>query len=439
MAVSMEKQKLTKRVVDGAERRAGRYIIFDTEIRGFGLRVFPSGQKSWVFEYKVDGGGRKASTKRVTIGKSDEFTPDEARKIADKLRSRVKVGQDPQAEKIEHRQAPTVAALAQAFLADHVEPKRKTSTKSHYADVVNRIIIPALGAVKAKSLSHTKVARLHLDWSAKPYQANRVVAVLSSMYTFGSRHGLVPKGYNPADDIEKFKERARERLLSPVELERLGEAIRIAETDGIPWEIDPSKKTKHVPKSKRETVIGEHAAAALRLLILTGARLREILHLEWAQVDLERGLLLLADSKTGKKTIVLNAPAMEVLSGLNRIGRYVIAGDSAGMKDEKPRSDLKRPWAMVRRHAGLDDLRIHDLRHNFASFGAGGGMGLPIIGKLLGHTQAATTQRYAHLDADPLRRASNAIGSTIAAAMGEGRKGRKKSAEVIPIRKDAAG
>lgn len=199
-------------------------------------------------------------------------------------------------------------------------------------------------------------------------------------------------------------EKIRERFLSIEELERLGAAIREAETVGVPWTIDPSKKTKHVPKARRETVIGEHAAAALRLLIFTGARLREILHLKWEHVDLERGLLLLPDSKTGKKTIVLNAP-----SGLSKVGAYVIAGDSAGTNEEKPRADLKRPWTLVSRHADLKGMRLHDLRHNFAAFGAGGGMGLPIIGKLLGHSQPHTTARYAHLDADPLRKASNTL------------------------------
>ena len=121
--------------------------------------------------------------------------------------------------------------------------------------------------------------------------------------------------------------------------------------------------------------------------------------------------------KTGMKTIILNAPALEVLRSIERLGAFVIAGDTVGEKDEKPRSDLKRPWAMITRHAGLEGLRIHDLRHNFASFGVGGGMGLPVIGKLLGHTQAATTARYSHLDNDPLRKASNAIGAAISAAM----------------------
>ena len=200
----------------------------------------------------------------------------------------------------------------------------------------------------------------------------------------------------------------------------LGSAIREAEAKGIPWDVDKRKpKAKHLPKAKnRFTKIGPFAAAAIRLLLFTGCRLREILHLKWEQVDLERGLLFLADSKTGRKTVILNAPALAVLTRLDRLGSYVVPGDDP----EKPRADLKRPWEAVARRAGLDGVRLHDLRHTYASFGAGGGLGLPIIGKLLGHTQASTTQRYAHLDADPLRRASEAIGGRIAAAL-EGKRG----------------
>jgi integrase len=148
--------------------------------------------------------------------------------------------------------------------------------------------------------------------------------------------------------------------------------------------------------------------------------LREILHLEWSHVDFERGILLLPDSKTGRKIVILNAPALEVLASVERLGRYVIASESAGQEKEKPRADLHRPWRLVTRRAGLEGVRLHDLRHTFASFGAGGGMGLPIVGKLLGHSQPSTTQRYVHIADDPLRRASNAIGATLAAAMGEG-------------------
>ena len=156
-----------------------------------------------------------------------------------------------------------------------------------------------------------------------------------------------------------------------------------------------------------------HAAAALRLLILTGARLREILHLRWEHVDVERGLLLLPDSKTGRKTIVLNRPALEILKAHPRTGLFVIVGD----KPDQPRTDLKKPWAAVSRRAGIEGVRLHDLRHTFASIGAGASLGLPIVGKLLGRSQPQTTARYAHLDADPLLRAANLIGERIESAM----------------------
>lgn len=194
----------------------------------------------------------------------------------------------------------------------------------------------------------------------------------------------MPEGYNPARGVEKFKETARERFLNADELERLGAAIREAETIGLPWDMDDAApNAKHLPRSKRITKISRWATGAVRLLILTGCRLREILHLKWEYVDFERGALFLPDSKTGKKTVVLNAPALAVLAGLERIGPYVIPGDDI----EKPRSDLKRPWAAVSKRAGLQGVRLHDLRHTYASFGVGGGLGLPIIGKLLGHLQ----------------------------------------------------
>lgn len=411
--------KITKRVVDGAEAREERYTLFDSEVKGFGLRVYPSGRKTYVFEYRPGPGGRSEKKKRATIGSVTEFTPDEARKLADKLRASVKVGMDPQGDKAAARAAVTVETLAQNFLKEHVEAKRKANTIASYEQIISGHIVPRLGKMKAKDVTGAHVAKLHFDMRETPSMANKTIAVISSMYSFAFKRKLVPKGENPAEDVEKYQETGVERLLSSAELERLGAVMRLAETDGIPWEIDTTKKTKHLRKENRVTIIDRHAAAALRLLIFTGARLREILHLDWKHVDLERGLLLLPDSKTGKKTIVLNAPAMEVLANLPRIGRYVIAGESAGTEGEKPRFDLKRPWYAVRRHAGLEDVRVHDLRHNFASLGVGGGMGLPIIGKLLGHTQASTTQRYAHLGADPLRQAADAIGSKLLNAMGE--------------------
>jgi integrase len=216
--------------------------------------------------------------------------------------------------------------------------------------------------------------------------------------------------------------------LTSEELAQLGDTLREGETIGLPYSVDETKPTaKHAAKADyRRVKLDPYAVSALRLLILTGARLREILHAKWEQVDVERGLIFLADSKTGKKPLYLSAAAQKVLADLPRIqgNPHVIAGAKAGA----PRSDLKKPWAAVSRAAGLEGVRLHDLRHSFASFGAGASLGLPIIGKLLGHSQPATTARYAHLDADPMHRAVDTIGSTISAAMD-----RRKLAEIVPL------
>jgi integrase len=417
---------LSRRTVEAAAPQQTRYDLFDEELKGFGLRVTPNGEKSWFVMYRAGDGGRKAPRRRLTLGKSSTLTPDEARKAAQRLLASVRLGADPVTAKAARRATATIKELAEAFLQRHVEAKRKAGTAAHYADVLNRIVLPELGSEKVDAIKRADLARLHLKWAHTPFQANRILAIVGSMYAFGGKVGLVPDGFNPARGVERFPESGRERFLSTDELERIGAAIREAETVGIPWSTDETKPgAKHLPKDKanRRTKIAPEAAAALRLLIFTGARLREILHLRWAEVDIERGLLLLQDSKTGRKAIVLNAPALSVLSGLSRLSSFVIPGETVvlpdGRTDDRPRADLKRPWAVVSNRAGLDGVRLHDLRHTFASVGAGGGLGLPIIGKLLGHANSATTQKYSHLATDPLKRASDTIGATIAAAMGE--------------------
>lgn len=420
--------RIGKRTVDALKVAKTEYVTWDSEIPGFGVRVRPSGRKTYIVQYRA-GIGRKSPSRKLTLGAVGKLTPEEARVLARKAVGAVAHGSDPAAIRAKERKGLTVAELVQIFLTDHVRAKRRIGTVNHYRDILERIIVPALGSIKADRLQRSDVAKLHLQWRHTPYQANRIVAVVSSMYSFAGKRELMPDAVNPARRIEKYRERGRERFLSSEELVRLGAAIRKAEAEGIAWDVDEAKPTsKHVPKHKRRTVIGPHTAAAIRLLLFTGCRLREILHLKWRHVDFDRGLLLLPESKTGSKTVVLNGPALAVLTGLDRIGEFVVAGDYPN----EPRTDLKRPWAMVKREAQLDGLRIHDLRHSFASFGAGGGLGLPIIGKLLGHANAVTTARYAHLDTDPLRLATERIGSTIAAAMGE-----RPTAKVLKMRRVA--
>lgn len=428
MPTSEKSVRITKRVVDAIRPDGTDFYVFDSDLVGFGVRVRKSGAMSYIVRYRA-GFGRSAPVRRVTIAKVGKVTPDLAREVAKDLLASVVKGKDPAKDRADDRDALTVTMLAAAFL-DHVETKKRPNTHAQYAHMLNAYVIPEMGSRRAANITAPDISRLHMKLKAKPATGNRVRAVVGSMYAWAMKARLLDKMENPAADIEPFKERKRERFLTTEEISRLAEALREAETVGVPWEPDPKKKVKHAPRAENRRVkIDEHVAAAIRLLLFTGARLREILHLKWEYVDFERGLLLLPDSKTGRKTIILNAPALTLLTDLKRIGVYVIAGETAGTDDEKPRSDLKRPWALVTKRAGLDGLRIHDLRHSFASFGAGGGMGLPVIGKLLGHTQAATTQRYAHLDADPLRRASNAIANTIAAAMGEA----KGTGEVVPL------
>jgi integrase len=411
----MARRRITKRVVDALKVKPTEYTEWDDGLSGFGVRVRPSGSMSYVVTYRA-GSGRLAPVRRFTIAAVGKVTPEQARQRAQAVLGAVAHGRDPAAEKSDERGMPTVADLADRFMGEHVALKRKKGTTAFYRDILDRIVKPALGAAKADKVTRAQVARLHGKLQGTPFQANRMLAVVGSMYAFGARIGVVPEGVNPARKIIKYPEHRRERFLTTQELERLGSAIHEAETTGIPYEIDTSKPTaKHAPKeANRIAQINPFAAATIRLLLFTGCRLREILHLKWEDVDVERGLLFLPDSKTGKKTIVLNAPALEVLVGLDRFGPYVVPGDNP----EKPRADLKRPWATIARRAGLEGVRLHDLRHTYASFGAGSGLGLPIIGKLLGHTQASTTQRYAHLDNDPLRCATEVIGDRIAAALG---------------------
>ncbi|MGJ0535560.1 integrase arm-type DNA-binding domain-containing protein [Methylocystis sp.] len=401
----MISDRLTKRVVDALQPRDKPYVAYDVDLTGFGLRVMPSGVKSWIVEYRPDGGGRGVAKKRVTLGKVGALTPDQARRAASELLARVRLGADPAAEKADRRDAPTVGGLIDAFIAEHVDGKLKPASAISAKAGLERLRA-AHGALKAEALARAQLALLHSSMRATPYLANRHLAAWRKMYAWAETRGLVPEGYNPAKKIQPFREQARERYLSTDELARLGDALRLCEQEGV----DPG------------------AVAAIRLLILSGARLQEILQAKWSQIDGERGVLWLADSKTGRKPVYLSAAAQAVLAGLPRIygNPYIIAGARAG----QPRSDLNKPWSRVKRIAGLDGVRLHDLRHSFASVGAGASLGLPIIGRLLGHSQPATTQRYAHVGADPLRRAADTIGATIAAAMDGG-----QGAKVTPMRR----
>ena len=414
------KVRITKRLVNQILIGNREKFVWDADLTGFGVRVQPSGTKSYVIRYRA-GSGRSAPTRRMTLGSTRKITPDQARGLAKKLLGSVAHGVDPAAERAAETRAETLHELAELFLAEHVDSKLRSSTRALYRDILERLVLPNLGMRKADKITTNEVARIHAGMHEHPYQANRMLAVVASMYSFAAKRKILSSESNPVRGIQRYRESGRERFPTSRELTRLGDAIHEGETIGLPYDIDEQRpQSKHAPKQpNRRTMLDPHAAAALRLLIFTGARLREILTLRWDWVDLERGLLLLPDSKTGKKAIVVNAPAAKILAELPRTGAYVIGGKSAGTSQEKPRADLQRPWHAVMRRAGLTAVRIHDLRHTHASVGAGAGLGLPIIGKLLGHARATTTARYTHLDVDPLRRASEHIGRQLAMAMGD--------------------
>jgi integrase len=421
--------RLTKRALEAIAPVSRPTIIYDSDLKGFGVRVMPSGSKAWIVEFRPNGGGRKVATKRMTLGRTATLHADEARKAAREILAAVRLGQDPARERTLSREKPIVREFAERYLSEEAESKLKPGTVANYRIYFRKHVVPAIGALKINTVSSTDVAKLHRKIGvAKPITANRVVEAVSSLYRYAAIAGVVENGFSPTIGISAFREVKRERFLSTDELQRLGATLRVAETVGLPWNTGETNRAAKPKSEKRLVAFSPYVTAAIRLLLFTGCRLREILHLRWKEVDFEQGMLFLPDSKTGRRTVVLNAPALAVLSELKRIGDYVVLGE----KPERPRSDLKRPWSRITIHAKLEGLRIHDLRHSFASIGAGGGLGLPIVGKLLGHETPATTARYAHIDNDPLRRASERIGATIASALGETS---VRDADIVRLRK----
>ena len=382
--------KLTKRTIDAIEPQATEFFLWDEGIPGFGLRVMPSGRKSFVVQFRA---GRRA--RRMSLGPSTVLTCDQARTRAITIIAAVKNGDDPAAERDAKRNAATVRELAERFDREHIAVRLKASTAKEYRGTLKRFILPALGRLAVPEITRADVAKFHHDLRHIPYQANRCLEVVSKMFVLAEMWGLRPDGSNPRKHIRKYPEEKRERFLSAAELRRIGEVLREMESERI-----------ELPS----------AILAVRLLFLTGCRLGEIMTLKWDYVDFDERALRLPDSKTGKKVVHVGAPAVEYLHSARRIdgNPWVITGTLPG----KPLSDLQPFWQRVRNRAGIKDVRIHDLRHTFASTAVASGQGLPMIGKLLGHTQVQTTARYAHLAAEPVRMAADAVSQTPAAILG---------------------
>jgi integrase len=377
--------KLSQKAVDNAAPKSQRYIVWDTDIPSFGVRVEPSGSRSYLIRYRVKGSPQK----QLSLGKHPVVTYGEARKRAYEVLSATSSGVDP-AKAREERKAGSVTftEISDQFLDTFVKDRRSDRTLEGYSTIIKKHLQPAIGKKAAIEVTSLDAQKLHGELFDKPYQANRCLAVLSSVYSWAYKTKRITKKLNPTEDVERYKEEHRERFLTSEELARLGKALNTSA-------IDPFAKI------------------AILLLLLTGCRLREILYLRWQDVDLERGFINLPRGKTGKRAVFLSPAAQRRLASLAREGVYVIPGKDP----ENPRPDLKRPWAALRKAAGLPDVRLHDLRHTNASIGVNSGIGLPIIGKLLGHTQSRTTEKYAHIADRPTIQAANAIGVVIEAAL----------------------
>jgi integrase len=380
--------KLTKRTVEGLEARSESYFVWDSEIKGFGLRIMPSGTKTYQVQYRK--GGR---TRRASIGRHGNITAEQARNRAKEIMGELSKGENPVEEIAQHRRAPTVAALCDRFFEHHVKERCKPRTQGEYRRALDKSIKPAIGNFKVVDVERRDVAELHHKFRHIPYQANRTLGVLSKMFNLAEVWGLRPDGSNPCRHVPKYREEKREWFLHPEELQRLGRALAEVEADGT------------------ETPF---AVAGFRLLILTGCRLKEIQTLRW---DYIRGNNIeLPDSKTGARKIPLPQAARDVLAALPRYpdNPHVIAGAVEGQHV----TDMQKPWRRIRERASLPDVRTHDLRHSYASNAISTGTDIAQLMRLLGHTQIQTTMRYAHLYDEPVRRAAEANADRLGALLG---------------------
>ena len=381
-----------KRLTDAIVRRLplpkqGKEITTDTDVAGFGARVTANGARSFVLRYST----RSGRERTFTIGDATVWRTTDARDKARELRRQVDDGGDPLGEIEAERAAPTMLELIERFRAEHLSKKRPRTARE-YSHVLRLHVEPHFGQhTKVADVTFADVDGLHrkVTKSGATYQANRVVAMLSKMFALAVKWRMRPD--NPCRGIERNKEYHRRRYLSSDELVRLVEALG-----------------KHPDRP---------AADAIRLLLLTGARRGEVLAMKWDHV--EDGIWSKPPSSTKQREhhqVPLSAPALQLLADIRKRQRpradFVFP--SHGVTGH--RVELKKDWAAICKAAGIEGLRLHDLRHSYASQLVSGGASLPLIGALLGHSNPNTTSRYAHLFADPLREATEKVGAVIVAA-----------------------
>lgn len=411
--------RLTKREVDKLKADGRDRVLWDSDVLGFGLRISPAGALTYVLQYRFEGRQR-----RYKIGShGSPWTPETARWEAQVLLGKIVSGVDPQQEKIDERRQLSIAELCDLYLAEALFAAKESSIKQATNNIENHIK-PLIGRHRASKIARADVEQMLRDIAAGKTAAtrrtghrglsrvrggkgaaNQAVTTLSAVLGFGVERGI--RLDNPAIGARKFPGKKMERFLSPAELARLGETLAAAASLGVE---------------------SQYAIAALRLLILTGCRKSEILTLKRAHVDTFHRCLRLPDSKTGAKVVHLGAPAVRIIAMIPEVvgNPYLLPGKKVGTHV----TDLQACWTRIRKTAGLEDVRIHDLRHSFASIGASTGDSMLIIGALLGHRSAKTTQRYTHLSDHPLKSAAERISDEIARHLGE--------AMTIPVADDLA-
>ena len=372
--------RLTRRVVNAIKANGNDAVYWDGKLTGFGLRVRKSGCKRYFVQTRVNG-----RLRWFTIGPHGPITPGQARAKALEILAEAKKGVDARISEPQSDTGTKVADLCRRFLEEYVPNHCKPRTQAEYGRLVTLFIAPAIGGMEILDVQRKDVAALHHDLREHPFQANRTLSVLSKMFSLAEVWGLRPDGSNPCRHVSHYKEQRRERFLSEEETVRLGEVLREFE-DKMP-----------------------SAVAAFRLLLLTGCRMSEIRDLRWECVKAD--CIELPDAKTGRRAVPLGPEARAVLDAIPREegNPWVIRGRRRGTH----LADLQHPWQRIRERAGLDDVRIHDLRHSFASRALALGESLTMIGKLLGHTQVQTTARYAHLARDSIQSAASRVTDSI--------------------------
>ena len=399
MAKLSKNVKLTKNVVDAKSPRPKAFYVWDDQIIGFGLKVLSTGRKTFVFKYRSQGGGQTGQQRWYMIGVYGGIAVDQARKVAIRLAALVSDGKDPQNDRLTMRGAPLLQEIWERFEKEHA-PKRKAATQRNYSIAWRLHVKPDFGHRKIDSISRKDMIALHARLSKKsPCTANRVMAFMSKLFNMAEKWELKTEGINPCRHVSRNPEIGRDRFLSADELKRLAVALRV----GLEAHTE-----------------NHYMVAAIQLLLLTGARVSEILGTQWDWVDLDKRVIALPDSKTGKKLLYLSEPAVQIIGGLKLLPKSV--GQPfmiRGRLDGKPLEGLRQVWQRVSERANIKGARLHDLRHTAASIGVNGGLTLPIIGKVLGHTQASTTQRYSHVDTNPALAAVDLIGEAVKTAFGD--------------------